>query len=252
MNTNNSQNHNNKTPNKNSKKFQMNEKTMTTLLYVGAAVLVVVILSISIFAFASRKTETQPAPETTATTTKTEITTQTPETTKTPITTAPPTTTKKVTTIDKPTVSTPSYVTPVEGKLLKNHDSETLVYSVTMNDYRVHLGIDVEAPVGSAVYSIADGKIKSVYQDYMMGTCIEIEHKNGIVSCYKNLGEILPEGIKEGATVTSGQLIAGVGETAIIEQCDEAHLHFEIKKNDEHVNPLDYISYGNNTESLQK
>ena len=252
MNTNNSQNHNNKTPNKNGKKFQMNEKTMTTLLYVGAAVLVVVILSISIFAFASRKTETQPAPETTTTTSKTEITTKTPETTKTPVITEAPTTTKKVTTIDKPTVSTPSYVTPVEGKLLKNHDSETLVYSVTMNDYRVHLGIDVEAPVGSAVYSIADGKIKSVYQDYMMGTCIEIEHKNGIVSCYKNLGEILPEGIKEGATVTSGQLIAGVGETAIIEQCDEAHLHFEIKKNDEYVNPLDYISYGNNTESLQK
>jgi len=252
MNTNNSQNHNNKTPNKNGKKFKMNEKTMTTLLYVGAAVLVVVILSVSIFAFASRKTETKPAPESTASTTaKPEVTTKTPTSTQAPVTTAP-TTTKKVTTIDKPTVSTPSYVTPVEGKLLKNHDSETLVYSVTMNDYRVHLGIDVEAPVGSAVYSVADGKIKSVYQDYMMGTCIEIEHKNGIVSCYKNLGEILPEGIKEGATVTSGQLIAGVGETAIIEQCDEAHLHFEMKKNDEYVNPLDYISYGKDTESLKK
>ncbi len=250
MNTNNSQNHNNKNPNKNGKKFQMNEKTMTTLLYVGAAILVVVILSVSIFAFASRKTETKPAPDST-TTAAPQVTTKAPETTKAPDTTAP-TTTKKVTTIDKPTVSTPSYVTPVEGKLLKNHDSETLVYSVTMNDYRVHLGIDVEAPVGSAVYSVADGTIKSVYQDYMMGTCIEIEHKNGIVSCYKNLGETLPDGIKEGATVTSGQLIAGVGETAIIEQCDEAHLHFEMKKNNEYVNPLDYISYGKDTESLKK
>lgn len=248
MNTNNSQNHNNKNP---KKKFQMNEKTMTTLLYVGAAILVVVILSVSIFAFASRKTETKPTPESTATTTKTEVTTKTPTTTQTPVTTAP-TTTKKVTTVDKPTASTPNYVTPVEGKLLKNHDSETLVYSVTMNDYRVHLGIDVEAPVGSAVYSIADGTIKRVYQDYMMGTCIEIEHKNGIISCYKNLGETLPDGIKEGATVTSGQLIAGVGETAIIEQCDEAHLHFEIKKNGESVNPLDYISYGKNTETMEK
>lgn len=248
MNTNNSQNHNNKNP---KKKFQMNEKTMTTLLYVGAAILVVIILSVSIFAFASRKTETKPAPESTATTTKTEVTTKAPVTTQVPATTTP-VTTQKVSVIDKPTVSTPTYVTPVEGKLLKNHDSETLVYSVTMNDYRVHLGIDVEAPVGSAVYSIADGKIKSVYQDYMMGTCIEIEHKNGIVSCYKNLSETLPDGIKEGATVTSGQLIAGVGETAIIEQCDEAHLHFEIKKNNEYVDPLDYISYGKNTETLQK
>ena len=249
MNTNNSQNHNNK--NQNGKKFKLNEKTMTTLLYVGAAVLVVVILSVSIFAFASRKNETKPAPETTATTTAAPSTTKAPVTTSVPTTTAP-TTTQKVTTIDKPTVSTPSYVIPVEGKLLKAHDSETLVYSVTMNDYRVHLGIDVEAPVGSAVYSVADGKITSVYQDYLMGTCIEIEHKNGVISCYKNLGDILPDGIKEGATVTQGQLIAGVGETAIIEQCDEAHLHFEMKKNNESVNPLDYISYGKNTETLQK
>lgn len=248
MNTNNSQNHNNKTP---KKKFQMNEKTMTTLLYVGAAILVVVILSISIFAFASRKTETKPVPDSTATTTQTKVTTQTPATTQAPVTTAP-TTTKKITTVDKPTASTPSYVAPVEGKLLKSHDSETLVYSVTMNDYRVHLGIDVEAPVGSAVYSVADGTVKSVYQDYMMGTCIEIEHKNGITSCYKNLSEILPDGIKEGATVTSGQLIAGVGETAIVEQCDEAHLHFEMKKNGEYVNPLDYVSYGKDTETLKK
>ena len=249
MNTNNTPNHNNKSPNKNGKKFQMNEKTMTTLLYVGAAVLVVVILCVSIFAFASRKTETQPAPDSSvSTTTKAEITTKTPETTSAPVTT----TAKKVTTVDKPTVSTPNYVAPVEGKLLKNHDSETLVYSVTMNDYRVHLGIDVEAPVGSAVYSVADGTIKRVYQDYMMGTCIEIEHKNGIVSCYKNLGETLPDNIKEGAAVTSGQLIAGVGESAIIEQCDEAHLHFEMKKNNEYVNPLDYISYGKDTETLKK
>ena len=244
MNTSNNTPGANKGPNQNKKKFQMNEKTMTTLLYVGAAVLVVVILSISIFAFASRKNET-PALSSTQNTTSTPITSSQVPTTTTaaPAVTTAPTTTGKITVIDKPTASTPTYVIPTEGKILKNHDSETLVYSVTMNDYRVHLGIDVEAPVGAAVYSIADGKIKSVYQDYMMGTCIEIEHKNGIVSCYKNLGETLPGGIKEGATVTSGQLIAGVGETAIIEQCDEAHLHFEMKKNGEYVNPLDFISY---------
>lgn len=252
MNTNNNNtNHNNKTPNKNGKKFKMNEKTLTTLLYVGAAVLVVVILGISIFAFASRKNTPSTPQSSTVITTPADTSSLPPVTQETPTTNAP-TTTNKVTNIDKPTVSTPSYVNPVKGTVLKNHDSETLVYSVTMNDYRVHLGIDVEAPVGTPVYSMADGTVKSVYQDYMMGTCIEIEHKNGIVSCYKNLGEILPDGIKEGATVKLGQLIAGVGETAIIEQCDEAHLHFEVMKDGEHVNPLDYISYGKDTESLEK
>lgn len=248
MNTNstNNQNHNKKEK----KPFKIDEKTLSTILYVGAAVLVVVVLTVSIFAFASRNKK----PETPVTSSTQSAVTTTPVTTTEmpPVTTAPTTTGNNVTNVDKPTVATPVYVTPVEGEVSKVHDSETLVYSVTMNDYRVHLGIDVEAPVGTPVYAVADGTVKSVYQDYLMGTCLAIEHAGGIVSYYKNLNEALPEGIKEGATVTSGQMVGGVGESAIIEQCDEAHLHFEMTKDGKSVNPLDYISYGKNTETVEK
>ena len=231
-------------------KFKMNEKTLTTLLYVGAAILVVAILCVSIFAFASRKPRTE-GPTTSSTDGGAVTTSKTPTTTETPITTAP-TTTGNVGNIDTPNPPSPTYKNPVEGTVSKTHDTETLVYSVTMNDYRVHTGIDVEAAVGTPVYAIADGTILKIYNDYLMGTCIEIEHGDGIVSCYRNLQETLPEGITEGAKVTAGQLIAGVGETAIIEQSDEAHLHFEMKKNGELVDPLDYVSYGKNSESLEK
>lgn len=234
-------------------KFKMNEKTLTTLLYVGAAILVVAILAVSIFAFSSRKKGNEVV-ETPGTTQKDSPTTssQAPVTSGTPVTTAAPVTTDRVNNINTPKPSTAVYKNPIEGVLAKGYDADALVYSVTMNDYRAHLGLDLAAPVGTPVYAIADGTVLAVYNDYLMGTCIEIEHGNGIVSCYKNLQEALPNGIVEGAKVNAGQLLAGVGESAIIEQSDEAHFHFEVKKNGENVDPLDYVSYGKNTESLEK
>ncbi len=228
------------------KKFKLSDKTLTTLLYVGAAILVVTILVISIVSIASRnkKSET-PTPGTSSETAVTS--TEAPTTTE-----APSTTANNLTNVDKPTAATPVYVLPVEGVVSKGHDSETLVYSVTMNDYRAHLGVDIEASVASPVYAVCDGTVKSVYTDYLMGQCIEIEHSDGIVSCYKNLAETLPDGIVEGVSVTSGQLIGSVGETAIIEQCEESHLHFEMTKNGEYLDPLDYLSFGKNTETIEK
>lgn len=225
-------------------KFKFTEKTVNTLLYVGAAVLILAILGLSIFAFASRKDKT-PDPV---------ITTSPKTTVKTPVTTAKPqeqtpVTTKKPETNDKPTVAEPNYTAPVEGLLGKDYDAELLVYSVTMNDYRVHLGVDINAAVGAPVYAMADGKVISVAEDYLMGTLVKIEHKDGLVSVYANLQKTLPEGIEVGAVVEGGQLIGGVGESAIIEQCDDAHLHLEVLKDGKNVDPLDYITVKTATEA---
>ena len=218
-------------------KFKFTEKTVNTLLYVGAAVLILAILGLSIFAFAQRKDKTDgPA----VTTTKAPVTTKAPTTTQ-KVEDETPVTTKKPEQNDKPTVAEPVFVSPVEGVLGKDYDSETLVYSVTMNDYRAHLGVDITASLGSSVYAMADGKIISVSEDYLMGTTVKIEHEGGLVSVYAGLDATLPDGIAVGATVEGGQLIGGVGETAIIEQCDDSHLHFEVMKDGKYVDPLDYI-----------
>lgn len=222
-------------------KFKWTEKTTTILLYVGAALLVVAILCVSIFAFVSQNRKNK-VPDTSAPITngtQPPIGTNQPPATEAPVTQPPTTSSAPGANEDPP--AKPSYRTPVQGTVSKGYDTETLVYSVTMNDYRVHNGVDLEAPVGTPVYAMADGKILKVYNDYLMGTCLEIDHGQGLVSCYRNLQEALPEGIAEGAKVTAGQLIAGVGETAIVEQSDETHLHFEVKKNGVLQNPMDYI-----------
>ena len=154
---------------------------------------------------------------------------------------------------DKPTVeqnptpstpvddSLPSFVLPVSGSLSKKHDASNQVFSDTMNDYRVHLGVDIVTEEAASVYAAADGKIERIWEDVRMGNCIAIKHGGDSYTIYKNLSETLPEGIAEGVSVRSGQLIGCVGESAMVEIAEEPHLHFEMTVNNLSVDPLEYF-----------
>lgn len=75
-----------------------------------------------------------------------------------------------------------------------------------------------------------------------MGYCIAVQHSGDCLTVYKNLSEELPGGIAEGASVRSGQLIASVGESAMIEIAEEPHLHFEMTIEELAVDPLEYFN----------
>ena len=177
-----------------------------------------------------------------------------PETTTPKITTTT-TTTAKPTINDTPSSDVgsklPSFSLPVSGKLSGVHDSELQVFSPTMNDYRVHLGIDILANEDTPVYAIADGTVIQIWEDVRMGQCIAVKHNGDAVSIYKNVSVDLPTGIIEGATVRAGQQIASVGSTAMVEVADEPHLHFEMTVGGLSVDPLEYFS-SSDVATLQK
>ncbi len=150
-----------------------------------------------------------------------------------------------------PVPDTPKWSSPVEGYVFKQHSTETLVYSLTLGDYRVHKGIDISAAAGSEVKACLDGKIENVYYDYMMGYCVSISHDDGIVSHYKNLGEELPENVVEGREVKSGEVIGYIGESAIVEFSDEPHLHFELEVNEKAEDPLEYLEYSDTPSEIE-
>ena len=56
-----------------------------------------------------------------------------------------------------------------------------------MNDYRVHLGVDLVTKENAPVYAAADGKVSKIWEDPLMGCCIAIEHAGNYVTIYKNL-----------------------------------------------------------------
>ena len=149
---------------------------------------------------------------------------------------------------DKPSSGTPvedkvpSLLLPVSGALTGKHDPELQVYSTTLKDYRVHLGVDIATTEGASVYSAADGTVARVWKDDMMGYSIAIKHSGDCYTFYQNLSDTLPEGLAEGATVRAGQLIGTIGDSALMEIAEEPHLHFEMTVADLSVDPLKYFS----------
>lgn len=143
-----------------------------------------------------------------------------------------------------PTVSEIAWCMPVEGATLsKEHDMTKQVFSQTMMDYRVHCGVDLQTSLGADVMSVADGVIENIYEDPFQGTCIRIAHADGYVSYYKNLAPNTVETLKEGDAVRGGQTLASVGESAMIEISDEAHLHFELYRDGNAIDPMSVLPY---------
>lgn len=142
-----------------------------------------------------------------------------------------------------------TFVSPVVGEVTKHHSIDTPVFSNTLNEWRVHTGIDISADEGAEVFCSADGVVTKVYSDPLLGKTVEVTHEGGIVSSYSNLATASIS-VNEGDEVKSGTLIGKVGDTSLSELADEAHLHFGIKVNGVSVNPLDYISEDSKQASL--
>lgn len=137
----------------------------------------------------------------------------------------------------------PTFIAPVSGVVTKGFSDTVPVFSETMNDYRVHTGIDISGDTGEAVLAAADGTVGAIWDDPLMGKCMTIVHDAGFVSTYKGLNEIIPDGIELGVAVRAGQPVAALGETALIEVAQEPHLHFELTASGVPVDPTDYVAF---------
>ena len=133
----------------------------------------------------------------------------------------------------------PVFGKPVEGDIIREFAKDKLVYSNTLQEWVTHNGIDIKADKTTVVKSAAAGKISSIKNDPRYGLTVTIEHDNGFKSIYANL--LTAEFITEGEAVEAGQTIGTVGNTATFEILDEPHLHFEITKDNEYVDPTIYV-----------
>ena len=137
----------------------------------------------------------------------------------------------------------PELALPVSaGSITKRHSVDTQVFSQTMNDYRVHLGVDIATEASAPVCAVADGTVAQLWEDPMMGWCVALTHTGDAVTVYKNLAADFAEGIEVGASVRSGQLLGCVGDTAMLEIAEEPHLHMEMTVAGLQVDPMEYFS----------
>lgn len=100
-----------------------------------------------------------------------------------------------------------------------------------------HTGIDLPSPNGTDIYAAEAGVVilASWWSGY--GNCVIIDHGKGVWTLY---GHIRNDGIvvEKGQTVKRGQKIAEVGATG---RATGNHLHFEVRINEEPVDPKPYL-----------
>ena len=133
----------------------------------------------------------------------------------------------------------PEFTSPVEGEIMRNFAKDSLIYSETLEEWVTHLGIDIRADITTVVKAAEAGTISSIKNDPRYGLTVVIEHTNGFKTVYSNL--LTTEFVSEKQKVEKGQSIGTVGNSASFEILDEPHLHFEIIKDGENVDPSIYL-----------
>ena len=98
-----------------------------------------------------------------------------------------------------------------------------------------HNGIDIAAPVGTAVCAAASGRVCETGYDNILGNYIIIEHMTGFYSIYGHLSQTL---VLLKSDIKTGNVIGKVGNTGY---STGPHLHFEIRKKGKSQDPLKYI-----------
>lgn len=95
-----------------------------------------------------------------------------------------------------------------------------------------HSGIDLRGKTGTPVKACADGVVRVAASHFFSGNSVYIDHGQGVVSMYFHLSKLL---VREGETVTKGQVIGKVGATGRV---TGPHLHFGLNVSGVAVDPL--------------
>ncbi len=99
---------------------------------------------------------------------------------------------------------------------------------------RPHTGVDFSAPRGTPVRAVAGGKVTFAGRQSGYGNIVRIDHPGPYDTAYAHLDRIAGSA-REGATIEKGQIIGFVGATGL---ATGPHLHFEMYKDGNFINPL--------------
>ena len=105
------------------------------------------------------------------------------------------------------------------------------------NTYIQNSGMDFGLTDAFDVVSVLDGTVLDVREDELLGNIIEIKHDNNFISSYQSLSDVQ---VKKNDVVKQGQVIGKSGTNAIDQDMGN-HLHFELYKSGEIVDPSKYF-----------
>ncbi|WP_238652309.1 M23 family metallopeptidase [Paenibacillus piscarius] len=98
-----------------------------------------------------------------------------------------------------------------------------------------HSGIDIAGSIGDPVYAALGGEVIAAERLGARGKYIAVRHDNGLETLYMHLDQML---VSPGDQIVKGQQIGKLGNTG---RSTGPHLHFQVVKQNQPVNPLNYV-----------
>jgi len=126
-------------------------------------------------------------------------------------------------------MATGKFIKPSNGRYSSGYG-----YRPNLGDF--HTGVDFAGATGTNIWAADGGVVIHAGWKGNYGYCVIIDHQNGYTTYYAHCSKLL---VKKGDKVAKGDIIAKVGNTG---RSYGSHVHFEIRKNGKHQNPLNYIS----------
>ncbi len=129
------------------------------------------------------------------------------------------------------TASNGYFIWPVKGTLTSGYG-----YRYLFGYYDFHQGIDIACPYGTTIKAADGGLVTTAGWSGSYGKLVVITHDNGTKTYYGHNSSLL---VSVGERVYQGQAIAKAGMTGT---ATGYHCHFEVRVNNRHVNPFNYLS----------
>ena len=104
----------------------------------------------------------------------------------------------------------------------------------------MHAGLDFRGPLGAPIYAAADGRVSFAGVKNGYGNCLEITHRNGMMTRYAHMSGFRA---RVGQPVEAGDVIGAIGSSG---RSTGPHLHFEVRINDQAVNPRPFLEANRN------
>jgi murein DD-endopeptidase MepM/ murein hydrolase activator NlpD len=109
----------------------------------------------------------------------------------------------------------------------------------TGGDGEAHEGIDIAVPAGTPIRASGGGTVEAAGADADYGMFVLLRHPGGYESMYGHASRVL---VREGDSVVAGQVIALTGSSG---RSTAPHLHFEIRREGQSLDPLTFVKEGN-------
>ena len=127
---------------------------------------------------------------------------------------------------------------PIEGNVLLNFSMDETIYFSTLDQYKYNPALVIAGTVGQEVKSAEEGKVTAIKTDAQTGVTVTVSLGDGYEVVYGQLGEVC---VTQGENITEGDIIGYLGEPTKYYSVEGCNLYFQLLKDGEPVNPLEYL-----------